>query len=154
MLSSIPQNLTRTLRTSVFHHTVCQQKSAVSESAQMRRDREGAVRRFMAAAEALRTASIFARCSVAAPAFPGRLGAMDLFEAFQGAAQAVQQLDEAAPAHARSSEMQGALFQDLHPCGAQQRSTQPPKRQHPLGAILQHTLWRMSFDQASTVQAH
>ena len=53
------------------------------------------------------TAPVFARCGVAAPAFPDRLGAMDLFEAFQGAAQAVQQLDEATRAHAHSAEMQG-----------------------------------------------
>ena len=70
------------------------------------------MRRFMAAAEALRTAPIFAQCGMAAPAFPDRLGAMDLFEAFQGAAQAVQQLDEAIGAHADSAEMQG-MFSGL-----------------------------------------
>ena len=138
---------------------MCQQKSTVSEVAQMRRDREGAVRRFMAAAEAMRAAPIFARCGVAAPVFPDRLGAMDLFEALQGAAQAVQQLDEAAPAHAHSAEMQGVLLPVLQPCAPQQCSTHPPKGSILLAlywgrnAVMHVTLCRVSFDQTLTVQA-
>ena len=84
------------------------------------------MRQFMAAAERLRTAPIFAQCGRAAPAFPARLGAMDLFEAFQGAAPAVQQLEEAIRAHAHSAEMQGALSQSC-PCALYSRA--PPN--HP-----------------------
>ena len=105
-----------TLCSALWHHTVCQQSHAVSELHKMRRDREGAVRRFMAATGRLRAAPIFALCGVAGPAFPARLGAMNLFEAFQGAAQAVQQLDAAVRAHARSAELQGVLVSASHSC--------------------------------------
>ena len=147
VLFSILESLTRTLRCFLFHHAVCQHDSAVSEPAQMRRDREGAVRRFMAAAEALRTAPIFARCGAAAPAFPDRLGAMDLFEAFQGAAQAVQQLNEAVPAHAHSAEMRGVLS---WPCPFAPYSSAPPK--YPKAATSCAVLWRLWCSASCSVQ--
>lgn len=68
------------------------------------------MRRFMAAASALRTAPIFAQCAVAAPSFPDKLGAMDLIEAYQGAAQAVKQLDEAVSSRESSAATKGTVL--------------------------------------------
>jgi len=73
------------------------------------------VRRFMVAASTLQTAQIFAQCAVDPPRFPDKLGAMDLFEAYQGAVQAVQQLDKAVSKHSLQTDMQGvALLTHQH----------------------------------------
>ncbi len=65
------------------------------------------MRSFMAAADTLQTAQIFVRCAVEAPRFPDKLAAMDLFEAYQGAAQAVEELDKAVREHSSHADMQG-----------------------------------------------
>ncbi len=71
------------------------------------RDREGAVRSFMAAANTLQTAQIFAQCAVEVPRIPDKIGAMDLFRAYQKAAQAVEELDKAVREHPSQADMQG-----------------------------------------------
>ena len=61
----------------------------------------------MAAANALQMAHIFARCAVDPPRFPDELAAMDLFEAYQGAAQAVRELDKAVNEHPLQADTRG-----------------------------------------------
>jgi hypothetical protein len=61
----------------------------------------------MAAASALRDAQVFEQCGVDPPRFADRLGAMDLYEAWQGAAQAVQQLDAAGSSLPEQAGLQG-----------------------------------------------
>jgi hypothetical protein len=63
----------------------------------------------MAAASALRGAQVFGQCGVDPPRFPDRLGSMDLFEAWQGAAQAVQQLDAAVGSLPEQAGLQGTM---------------------------------------------
>lgn len=65
------------------------------------------MRSFMAAANILQTAQIFAQCAAEAPQFPDKLAAIDLFEAYQGAEQAVQELDKAVGKHPMQADMQG-----------------------------------------------
>ena len=65
------------------------------------------MRSFMAAADTLQTAQIFAQCAVEAPRFPDKLAAMDLFGAYQNAAQAVEELDKAVREHPLHANMQG-----------------------------------------------
>lgn len=63
----------------------------------------------MAAASTLRGAQVFGQCGVDPPRFSDRLGAMDLFEAWQGAAQAVQQLDAAVSSLPEQAGLQGTM---------------------------------------------
>ena len=67
------------------------------------------MKRFMAAACALRGAQVFRQSGMDPPKFPDRLGAMDLFEAWQGAAQTVQQLDAAVGSLPEQAGLQGTM---------------------------------------------
>ena len=87
---------------------ICEAKPEVLLSAF--RDREGAVRTFMAAAKTLQAAYVFTECAVEAPQFPDKLAAVELFEAYQGAALAVQELDKAVGELPPQADLQSEFF--------------------------------------------
>ena len=68
------------------------------------------MRTFMAAAKTLQTAHVFAQCAVEAPQFPDKLSPVELFEAYQGAAVAVQELDKAVGEQPLQADTQSEFF--------------------------------------------